>query len=348
MTGVQTCALPIYPEHPETGIRLLESRDFRPVLGAQAAIAALSLSYDGRLAVLGTRTLSIIDRSLEGEPLTIRFGDDETITGSLAMDEENGIYVASGTCLRKLVWTGSRLSQDAADGAWSVPCDHGRGPPAVKLGSGSTPALMGFGRDADRLVVVADGAERTQLVAFWRDAIPAGWKPPPGAGCDRVAGQIPLDGTRSAPDFVPCEPSVVVHGYGAFVVNTIGATGDGDRLVDVLALGPVNPPATGCQRVEWDPQAHRWRSVWSRKDVVSTSMAPSVSTTSGIVFVNGYSKRDGWELTGLDWNTGQTVHRTIFGHDNLGNGACASIQFLPDGDLLFNSVGGPARVHLRI
>ena len=48
----------------------------------------------------------------------------------------------------------------------------------------------------------------------------------------------------------------------------------------------------------------------------------------------------------MDWTTGQTVHRTIFGQDNLGNGAYALIQFIENGDLLFNSVGGPIRVHL--
>jgi hypothetical protein len=57
--------------------------------------------------------------------------------------------------------------------------------------------------------------------------------------------------------------------------------------------------------------------------------------------------KTGWELTGMDWNTGETVHRTIFGQDNLGNGAYALIQFLENGDLLFNSIGGPVRVNLE-
>jgi hypothetical protein len=55
---------------------------------------------------------------------------------------------------------------------------------------------------------------------------------------------------------------------------------------------------------------------------------------------NGYTKRDGWELTGMDWNTGETVHRTIFGQDNLGNGAYALIQFVENGDLLSQACDG--------
>jgi hypothetical protein len=37
---------------------------------------------------------------------------------------------------------------------------------------------------------------------------------------------------------------------------------------------------------------------------------------------------------------------TIFGQTNFGNGAYALIQFLANGDMLFNSVGGPFRVAL--
>jgi hypothetical protein len=97
---------------------------------------------------------------------------------------------------------------------------------------------------------------------------------------------------------------------------------------------------------EWDSVQNQWRSVWSRGDVVSTSMVPAVSIPSNIVFVNGYTARDGWELTGLDWSTGRTVHRSIFGQDNLGNGAYAIVQVLQNGDALFNSVGGPTCVKL--
>jgi hypothetical protein len=101
------------------------------------------------------------------------------------------------------------------------------------------------------------------------------------------------------------------------------------------------------ERVEWQPDQRAWRSVWTRGDVASTSMVPVASSASGIVFVNGYSKADGWEVTGMDWANGKTVHRTIMGRSNLGNGAYAILQFAENGDLLFNSVGGPLRVPLR-
>ena len=72
-------------------------------------------------------------------------------------------------------------------------------------------------------------------------------------------------------------------------------------------------------------------------------MIPSVSIPSEMVFVNGYGS-DGWDVTGLDWSTGATRQRIIFGKNNRGNGAYAIIQYLSDGSLLFNSVAGPFRV----
>ena len=73
-------------------------------------------------------------------------------------------------------------------------------------------------------------------------------------------------------------------------------------------------------------------------------MVPLVSSGANAVYVNGYSNTDGWEVTGLDWTTGKTVFRTIFGQDNKGNGAYAILQFIENGDLLFNSVIGPYRI----
>ena len=50
---------------------------------------------------------------------------------------------------------------------------------------------------------------------------------------------------------------MVVHGYGAFVVNNIRGKGATDRLVDVLAGGPVFDPPAGTERVEWIRRGER-------------------------------------------------------------------------------------------
>lgn len=343
--------------NPVAGLAVLKRLDFRPWLGRGKGINGLpehivgvTITYDGKLIVLSSNAVFALDPSLDSEPQQVRFGTDEVVSNSMSIDDRGGIYVASDSRMHKVVWTGEKLSDDPVDGAWSAAYDFGHEPPSVKfgVGTGSTPTLMGFGGDTDELVVITDGSDRMKLVAFWRNNIPVGFVQKPGTASDRIADQIQVTaGLNPLPEFIQSEQSVVVNGYGAFVVNNIRPDGAKDRLADVLAGGPVFHPPRGMQRFEWDPAGHNWSSMWERGDVVSTSMVPAASSQSGTVFVNGYTENDGWEVTGLDWDTGETVQRVIFGHDNLGNGAYAIIQFAPNGDLIFNSVGGPFRAHLQ-
>ncbi len=114
-----------------------------------------------------------------------------------------------------------------------------------------------------------------------------------------------------------------------------------------MTVGPVHPGPKGMERVEWDPEKNEFFSVWTRNDVVSTSMVPLVTSGSDMVLVNGYTPERGWEVTGLDWNTGKDRLRIKYGQTNRGNGAYAILQLLDDGDLLFNSVIGPYRIPLK-
>lgn len=334
------------PADPAAGLAVATTLDYTQFFARGGGpipetTVGLGMTYDGHLVVATTRGVGVLNRDLSGTPAQVHFGADETVSNSVAVDRDGGIYVASDKLMRKLVWTGTTLSDKPEDGAWSAPYGTGRQPPAVKFGTGtgSTPTLMGFGDDADKLVVITDGSDRMNLVAFWRDDVPA--------GKDRLAGQIPVTaGLDPLPEFIQSEQSVVVDGYGAFVVNNMRPQGDPDRLVDVIAGGPVLEPPRGMQRFEWDPASHSWRSVWARGDVVATSMVPGASSQSHLVMVNGYTEADGWEVTGLDWATGETEQRVILGQDNLGNGAYALIQYLSDGDLLFNGIGGTLRARL--
>ncbi|MBL0089889.1 MAG: hypothetical protein IPP44_25680 [Ideonella sp.] len=336
---------------------VLEPDDFGPPYGRFISLVGMGLTWSGQLVVGSTNAIAVLDRSLEGRPQVYRFPPGQMATNSFATDERNAIYVATGSktprrpgLMMKLAWTGSRISDAEADGGWVAEYEGGDWPPAIKAGTGtgSTPTLMGFGADEDRLVLITDGANRMKLVGFWRDAIPAGHKPPDGARSPRVAAQLPITaGLPADTPWVQSEQSVVVHGWGAFVVNNLATKGHPDRIIDVFTMGPVHEPARGVERVRWDPASRTLRSVWTRADVVSASMVPIVSRPSGIVFVNGYAAREGWEVTGLDWETGATVFRTVFGSGNDGNGAYAILQFLANGDLLFNSVGGPFRIPLR-
>jgi hypothetical protein len=344
------------PRRPQAGIRILREIDLSGVLKpapevSGEGIVGLNMTYDGRLVVVGRRSLAVIERSLAGERQVVPFGDDEIVWTGAAVDERGGLYVASDRIMRKLVWNRFRLSARESDGAWSAPYDTGSSQPMVKrgIGTGATPALMGFGSDPDKLVVITDGADRMRLVAFWREKIPNWFRERPYAKSLRIAGLIRATcGLTPEPGFLQSRHSVVVHGYGAFVVNSVRSQGSANRLVDTLGSGPFFDLPAGAERFEWNPADQLWRSVWTRPDVVSTTSAPVMSASSGIVLLHGYTKKDGWEVTGLDWNTGQPVHRTILGQNPMGNGGFGTLRFLAEKDLLFDSVAGPMRLQLDI
>ncbi len=336
---------------PAKGIRLNGQIDMTPHIFGSYTIVGVSMSYDGYLIVASQRGLVTLDRGLTGVIDSYPFGDDQILTNSISNDENGGVYVASNSTtsggkgvMRKVICKEGKFSDSEADGAWQAYYDGGPEAPAIKhgFGTGSTPTLMGFGDEEDKLVVITDGAKRMKLVAFWRDEIPA-------HGKARLAGEYEVTcGLPSGTEWIQSEQSVVAGGYDAFVVNNIDAATEviQDKVIGVLAIGPLTPGPKGAECVSWNVKEHRWESKWCRSDVSSISMIPSVSIPSEVVFVNGYES-DGWVVTGMDWKTGATRQRVSFGTNNRGNGAYAVIQYLSDGSLLFNSVAGPFRVAFK-
>lgn len=344
------------PADPSAGLVVLRSLDtadfFTPFTfpGGEPAVKliGMNLTYDGHLVVGGFGQIGVVDREFSKPPVVHEFPAGQLLSNSFSVDALGGIYVATGSLqprapgqLHKLVWTGKTLSADPADGAWSAEYPGGDWAPAVKFGTGtgSTPTLMGFGPDEDHLVVITDGQNRMHLTAFWRDELP------PGA--DRVADAIPVTcGLGPHVPWIQSEQSVATLDRGAFVVNNVTSEGQSDRLIDVLVSGPVTEPAYGVERFEWDQDKHRWRSVWARSDLASISQVPVISQASRVALVNTYDRDNGWEVTGVDWESGRTVHQTVFGTVTAGNGAYALVQVLANGDMLFTSVAGPVRVPL--
>lgn len=234
------------------------------------------------------------------------------IRNGFAVDREGGIYIASQEHMHKVVWTGARLSTDAADGAWTARYSNRGGE-----GTGATPSLMGFGGE-DRFVVITDGDTLMNLVLFWRDGIPADWKQLPGAPDRRIAGMQPV--TMGDPDLqaIQSEQSVVVLGYGALVVDNIPRNlpwylprRASSLLISLLGSNPRYQPF-GVQKFVWNPQDRRLEEAWVNRKISSPSCVPIVSAGSNRVYLIG-ARDNRWVLEGIDWATGRAVF-----HDRIG------------------------------
>ncbi|WDE02947.1 hypothetical protein SG34_016015 [Thalassomonas viridans] len=204
----------------------------------------------------------------------------ESITNSVSIDEDDGIYVASTVYsqdgnsslgfIRKLVLDNDNLIIDDGEdntrdmGAWTASYETSlhEDPPAIKTGrgSGSTPALMQVGDEL--LVVITDGAKQMNIAAFW--ALPTDAELESEGYAGREAGKRAVTCGLSNPTsrWIQSEQSVVVHDRYAFVVNNL-SEGLNDlppdalhqksnSLLQVCLVGPSFEAPTGAEKLMWN------------------------------------------------------------------------------------------------
>jgi len=237
------------------------------------------------------------------------------VRNGFAVDEKGGIYIASNQHLHKIVWTGSALSVDPKDGAWSERYSNSLG-----RGTGSTPTLIGFGSEPDKLVVLTDGDVLMNVVAYWRDEIPPGWKQIVNAPSRRIAGQQSANFGDPNLKAAQSEQSIACSGYGMFVVNNEAKNVPKDILDDaqakVLFIGYLSYlkefAPHGGQKFEWDPKTKTLKSVWVNTEVTSPNCVPMVSTGSKMVYLSG-ARDNQWTLEAIDWDTGKSAFHYILG-----------------------------------
>ena len=300
-------------------------------------ILGISMTYDGHLVAAASGAVIVTDRDLNIVDYQLFPG--EHVENSIAIDNNNSIYVVTSVNMHKLVWTGTKLSRAESDGAWSSPYDvmaegEAMSMGAASHGSGTTPALLGFGDDEDKLVVISDGnPDNAQIVAFWRNQIPTDFKQKQGTKSRRIADQIPFSWSKTT-----VEASPVIYGNGVLVVNsTYPEPGpiSLDLISNAFLAGTTRKPPRGIQKYEWLPKENRFVETWSIADVDNTDwMPPAVSTANGLVYIA--NKRNGvYEYFAADWKTGKKKATWEFPDDSvLWNTWGGITVFLDDGDLL--------------
>ena len=298
----------------------------------------------GTVATLDRETLKLIDSYRVD-------GSDEMFFNSFSTGPEvdgGAVYVASNQNMYRLVVDKQgKIHADEASGAWKAPYERGPRFTSIKIadGTGSTPTLMGYGPDEDKLVVFTDGAKKMNLVAMWRDKIPAGWKQKPGTLSPRVADQRQVDLGADVPT-VQSEQSVAVYDGHAFVVNNIPAE-DKPVLAKsgyyvTMLNGMTRPAPGGVAMLKWDGAKDQWNTLWTRNDVGSISIVPMISGGSRMALINGfYTDRlgEGYHI-GMDLDTGKTVLEIATGSDPVFNGMYAPMKVDAQGRIMYGMAFG--------
>ncbi len=317
----------------------------------------MGMSFNGFIVIntLGGKVITLNRETLEIIDSYTTAGADESFMNSFATGPEaNGgaVYVASNTTMYRLVVDAKgKIHDDDASGAWSAKYDRGvqMGAPKIGDGTGSTPTLMGFAPEDDKLVVITDGSKKMRLVSFWRDGIPAGWKQKPGTSSPRIADQIEVDMGKDQ-DIVQSEQSVSIYGDKAFVVNNILTKEEPqlsrDSFYVNLVNGATRPGPVGAAGFQWDNRKHAWTQKWSRNDVSSISVVPMISGGSNMAIVDGYfaGRWGDRHHIGMDLDTGKTVMSIRGGANPMFNGMYAPVKIDSQGNLLYGMAFGMVRM----
>ncbi len=237
--------------------------------------------------------------------------DLETVSNSIAADEDGGFYVVTGAAVIKYRWDGATLAK-----VWRT--EYESDPPYSLLrlgpGSGSTPSLMGTARDDDRFVLVTDGRELMHLVFLWRDDVPAGWQPIAPGKDPRIACEVPITfGDRKATRTLS-EQSVLVRGHAAVVVNNLLRSEEGigvgipalDAALAALEGGNPAVAPRGIERVDWNPLTRACATTWTNREISLPNAIPTMSAATDLIYAIG-QRRGVWGLEALDFRTGASA-----------------------------------------
>jgi hypothetical protein len=266
--------------------------------------------------------------------------NDVTVHNSFPLDEAGNLYVVSFFAMSKVQWTG-----DGFELVWRTPYNfRGEGcpPPSENnrrevlrvlrgeacTGSGTTPTLVG--RDSmDKLVVAVDGHRNNNLVAFWRDEIPADWQGLPGYD-RRVAAVLPLPYSTSAGDGFTAENSPPVAGYDIAVAQFAG-------------FRPRCQPPQGVQMARWDPAENRLRLLWSNPNVQFNNVM-TISWGSNLVYGVGRGERCNYVYRGLDRQSGRIAFSVPLGRSGnfLDQGNSHALN--DDRSIIFGTSNGMVRM----
>jgi hypothetical protein len=317
-------------------------------------IIGVTMLYDGHLAFATNYGLvGVVTRDFtEAKYLQItdEDGELEWVFNDITSDEHGGVYVVSHKRMHRVQWTGTELTLDEAAGGWSAPYGTGNDNPLPVqslAGSGSTPSLMGTRVDDDRFVVITDGEKIMNIVLFWRDEIPEDWEQLPGTESRRIAAQVPVTFGDENLERSFSDQSVLVRGYGAFVVNNELTEYSEVQATNIFTSGMKGIQPFGSEKFEWDPATRTLASVWTN-DISFPNAIPTMSGATGLIYSIGArdlgAEENTWTLEAVNWDTGASEWFLPIGELGRHNSAFAAVEVVEDRIIYYGTFFGLQRI----
>ncbi len=262
-------------------------------------LTTMNMTYDGWIAY-NTRegVFGMVKKDFSRwTSIQLPLEDDEIhYHNAFPVDTDNSMYLVTTKKMIKIGWNGESLAI-----LWVAPYDFVKDGPRglIAEGSGTTPTLIGEDGN-DKLVVVCDGHERNNMVAFWRDEIPTDWRGIPSEH-PRLAGKIQLPhAVNLANGFQSIENSPTAYGYEIACAQYNG-------------FSPGCENQKGVQKVSWDTFANRFSIAWATNEININGVL-TYSSNSGLVYGSGREADCNYYFYALDWETGALKIRYSLGN----------------------------------
>lgn len=273
----------------------------------------------------------------------------EIVDNGITVDEKGGIYLVTDKYMRKMIWTGKKLSIDEADGAWKEPYPYDATKKGLWLshGAGATPTLMGFGDNEDHLVVLTDAGNPVKIMTFWRDAIPADAKQVKGAATKRMAAATKID----FPVATTVEWSLQVYKNG---VLAFASDFPDPILIDktqvfpltLLSMGYTRKGPKGAECFSWNSKNNTLEKRWLYSDRPMTWTLSPISRKDNAVYLNTLENGE-LIIIGKDWDSGKQVAEIRLPKTYKLNTCGQFIYPLKNGDLVVSGAFGPALIRKK-
>ncbi len=313
-----------------------------PEIVGQATV--LNLTYDGWLIFVTDKAFIGAVKQDFSEFRSFDLGgatNDITTHNSFPVDENGNIFIASFYALTKVKWTGNGFEL-----VWRTPYNFrgvGCPPPSPNAtwevikattgqgctGTGTTPTLVGRA-GMDELVVVVDSHRKNNLVAFWRNEMPANWTALPGQE-PRVASILSLPYSTWEGDGFTAENSPPAAGYDVAVAQYVG-----------FFKAKCDAPR-GVQMARWDPTEKRLKLLWANPEAPFNNVM-TISFGSQLLYGSGRDRDCNFVYRGLDRNTGSVEFAQALGtaDDFLDGGNTNAL--LPDRSIIYGIGDGLMRI----